>query len=179
MLHKRKVLDARGIARAVPAPRPPITTDTRTEDERQLDEMRAAFHGVPYGLWVRAAVGLIGGAVIGYGLYDLAREDVGPQDQMAAIVVSAIAGSLTAFGFFRLGVKTPNVYKVAHLLAHCRLCLCCGYDLSGSNPASDGCTVCPECGAAWRLGEQPGTPGQTGLSPMRSQSSQHDAEPQE
>lgn len=30
-------------------------------------------------------------------------------------------------------------------------CLVCGYELSGLTPEADGCTVCPECGGAWRL----------------------------
>jgi hypothetical protein len=31
----------------------------------------------------------------------------------------------------------------------CEVCL---YDLEGLSPEDDGCTVCPECVAAWRLG---------------------------
>ena len=30
-------------------------------------------------------------------------------------------------------------------------CPSCGYRLVGTPPEGDGCTVCPECGAAWRL----------------------------
>lgn len=30
-------------------------------------------------------------------------------------------------------------------------CTCCGYPLGGLAPERGGCTVCPECGAAWRL----------------------------
>jgi len=30
-------------------------------------------------------------------------------------------------------------------------CASCGYDLSHHHPEADGCTVCPECGAAWLL----------------------------
>lgn len=35
-------------------------------------------------------------------------------------------------------------------------CMCgtCEYDLNGVRPESDGCTVCPECGAAWKLNPQ-------------------------
>jgi hypothetical protein len=36
-------------------------------------------------------------------------------------------------------------------LIRLRLCASCGYDLRGSKVEPDGCTVCPECGAAWRL----------------------------
>ncbi len=31
-------------------------------------------------------------------------------------------------------------------------CVGCGYDLNGLRPEPDGCTVCPECGAAWSFG---------------------------
>jgi hypothetical protein len=30
-------------------------------------------------------------------------------------------------------------------------CGACGYNLNATATASDGCTVCPECGAAWKL----------------------------
>lgn len=30
-------------------------------------------------------------------------------------------------------------------------CASCGYDLREVHPSPDGCAVCPECGAAWRL----------------------------
>lgn len=33
------------------------------------------------------------------------------------------------------------------------LCAACGYDLGGVQSAIDGCTVCPECAAAWRFPE--------------------------
>lgn len=32
-----------------------------------------------------------------------------------------------------------------------RICPACGYDLAGLDRQADGCTPCPECGAAWRL----------------------------
>lgn len=31
-------------------------------------------------------------------------------------------------------------------------CPSCGYSISEISPQDDGCTICPECGAAWRLG---------------------------
>ncbi len=31
------------------------------------------------------------------------------------------------------------------------VCLICEYNLAGLQPESDGCTVCPECGGAWRI----------------------------
>jgi hypothetical protein len=32
-------------------------------------------------------------------------------------------------------------------------CPACGYEITDLPPAPDGCTVCPECGAAWRCRE--------------------------
>jgi hypothetical protein len=32
-----------------------------------------------------------------------------------------------------------------------RLCPACAYDLGAAPTADDGCSVCPECGAAWKL----------------------------
>lgn len=34
------------------------------------------------------------------------------------------------------------------------LCPSCGYGIVGVRPEPDGCTVCPECSAAWRTGSQ-------------------------
>jgi len=34
-----------------------------------------------------------------------------------------------------------------------RLCPACWYSLEDAEPLPDGHTVCPECGAAWRLGD--------------------------
>lgn len=32
------------------------------------------------------------------------------------------------------------------------VCLCCLYDMTKSPVEEDGCTICPECGAAWKVG---------------------------
>lgn len=40
-----------------------------------------------------------------------------------------------------------------------RLCAACGYDLRGALAAIDGCTVCPECAAAWRFASADGEAG--------------------
>lgn len=38
-------------------------------------------------------------------------------------------------------------------------CAWCDYELDGLTPEADGCTVCPECGAAWRMEETKGQRG--------------------
>lgn len=41
--------------------------------------------------------------------------------------------------------------EIARAYLQERRCASCAYDLSGAEPAADGCSVCPECGAAWGL----------------------------
>jgi hypothetical protein len=42
----------------------------------------------------------------------------------------------------------PYAFRAALAM---ELCPACGYSLTATTPESDGCTVCPECGAAWKL----------------------------
>tara|TARA_R110002111_G_scaffold248811_1_gene312644 strand:+ start:486 stop:938 length:453 start_codon:yes stop_codon:yes gene_type:complete len=48
------------------------------------------------------------------------------------------------------GWRTPLHAKKASLSIGC--CTSCTYSIAEITPESDGCTICPECGAAWRLG---------------------------
>ena len=50
----------------------------------------------------------------------------------------------------------PRARYRAHrrrILLHEGLCAGCAYSLRSLVAESDGCTVCPECGSAWRLGK--------------------------
>lgn len=38
------------------------------------------------------------------------------------------------------------------------VCPSCRYDLAGLSPEGDGCVVCPECGAAWKVGNALASP---------------------
>jgi len=51
---------------------------------------------------------------------------------------------------FPLLLNYPNPWnrRAARVV---RVCLVCSYKLGGIQPEPDGCTVCPECGAAWKL----------------------------
>lgn len=78
----------------------------------------------------------------------------------------AIGAVLTAFGIGMVGLavmldrkgRGQTRERNAARLARIGLCLCCDYDLAGLPTEADGCTVCPECGAAWRLGTSMGGP---------------------
>lgn len=45
--------------------------------------------------------------------------------------------------------------EVARMVASERYCASCGYSLREIDAAPDGCTVCPECGSAWRIDPKP------------------------
>ena len=60
----------------------------------------------------------------------------------------------SAFLMLVIGVGALSHYRaltrrLADRRAIAGQCPCCGYDLTGLAPASDGCRVCPECAAAW------------------------------
>lgn len=43
--------------------------------------------------------------------------------------------------------------RIASIYRRAGMCASCGYDLLATESESDGCRVCPECGAAWRLSD--------------------------
>lgn len=45
--------------------------------------------------------------------------------------------------------RRPTAEEMRPLVRGCGCCLACGYALRGVPEQTDGCTVCPECGAAW------------------------------
>lgn len=45
-------------------------------------------------------------------------------------------------------------HRMAAQLAWFSECLVCAYPLAELESEPDGCTVCPECGAVWRIGSQ-------------------------
>lgn len=42
--------------------------------------------------------------------------------------------------------------RIARMYACAEFCGSCGFELRGLADDTDGCRVCPECGAAWRVG---------------------------
>jgi len=46
--------------------------------------------------------------------------------------------------------RNDRIYAI-HYLPSQGICPACGHSLRGLAPEADGCVVCPECGAAWRL----------------------------
>lgn len=63
--------------------------------------------------------------------------------------------TLMAFLVMRF-IKVKFLIAYAKILLTINRCASCGYSLKELPLADDGCTICPECGAAWKL--QPGIP---------------------
>jgi hypothetical protein len=52
---------------------------------------------------------------------------------------------------FRQVAKQSKIPFAIRVCVKNGICSACGYNIKGLEPQDDGCTVCPECGAAWRL----------------------------
>jgi hypothetical protein len=70
---------------------------------------------------------------------------------LAGCLVSVLLSFSWGWCFDRT-VKGPGT-ALARL--HRGLCGSCKYPIETTSPQSDGCTVCPECGAAWKLPPPP------------------------
>jgi len=82
------------------------------------------------------------------------------------VILEALNGSkhptvsiLVGIGLLAAAVASPiqnrrRRHRMAAQLAWFSECLVCAYPLAELEPEPDGCTVCPECGAAWRISPQ-------------------------
>lgn len=64
------------------------------------------------------------------------------------------AGAMTALLITAAGGRFMQSHRVKRAVEACSryaICPCCGYDLQTISAQKDGCRVCPECGAAWRI----------------------------
>jgi hypothetical protein len=72
-------------------------------------------------------------------------------------VVPFVAGMICwpMFPFFIRNARSRSRDKLR--AAYLRACRCpsCDYDLSGQQKEPDGCSMCSECGAAWRMASPP------------------------
>jgi hypothetical protein len=61
-------------------------------------------------------------------------------------------GALVVIALVHAASQIFYAPRILHLARRRGECASCGYDLAGIRAELDGCTVCPECGAAWSLG---------------------------
>lgn len=122
-----------------------------------------AFHACIAGLtslWARLCLAVsAGGLILGglsIGLHTLCNV-VGWYAGEQVFTLLIIAGflfflpSLIVFGSLYEWLRQR---KRAEALVRFARCGACGYPLGGHEAESDGCTVCPECSAAWRVPER-------------------------
>ena len=69
-----------------------------------------------------------------------------PWGMLAAIPIGLAPAALSVWMMRR---ALPR--RLAGVYLRAGFCASCGQDLTGLPRAEDGCTVCPECGAAWRV----------------------------
>lgn len=65
------------------------------------------------------------------------------------VIIVTFVGTATIVAWWRANWSDGRTAK-SSCLAAC-ICPSCGYQLTEIPRQADGCTVCPECGAAWRL----------------------------
>lgn len=82
-------------------------------------------------------------------------------DLIGTLIAAAISAATIGIAIHERRTQTaepknvPNYHDIVRrevIRAH--FCPSCSYRLRGVPPEPDGCTVCPECGAAWRLPDE-------------------------
>ncbi len=76
-----------------------------------------------------------------------------PAHDTLAVMAAWIAAAVF-LGICSILGRTDRVANARRAMLANALCASCGYSLDGSEPQADHCTVCSECGAAWRLATQ-------------------------
>ena len=119
-------------------------------DDRDLICLVQPEQGSPGRVHRAAVVDLIGiyaimAVVIAPALYLAIRDG-----RLSVAIPVAVVTSAVALLMADRWITARRRLAIEHLLLMDR-CPACDYDLSGALPEHDGCTLCPECGGAWRL----------------------------
>lgn len=120
--------------------------DDRGRRCKVLDELRYRRSTNPR---IHLVLGLLG---IPLGL--AIRRIAGPGWVNIALTALAVFALLfvAALPFAVLVVRRSKRKRLSQL-SKTQACLACGYSLKNLPIEPDGCTICPECGAAWRLAQ--------------------------
>ncbi len=70
---------------------------------------------------------------------------------IAVTTIPAVLSLGTGIAVLDRVEKRYHSRRLLPLIRRCRLCANCGYEMGRIPAEPDGCTICPECGAAWRL----------------------------
>ncbi|MBY0112662.1 MAG: hypothetical protein K2Y21_07565 [Phycisphaerales bacterium] len=95
-------------------------------------------------LWVGGILGLF------YGLPMMLRSTKISPIVFVGLMAPLVVGVVQTFVIYKAARWLWAPIEAREMLRKC-LCPHCRFSLVGISPDPDGCTVCPECGAAWRL----------------------------
>lgn len=94
------------------------------------------------------------GAIVVWGiLWIFISPRLSPMIPLSPIVKGALQGLIPfiPFPLVMWFVIRAGRAQIVRLVASHGYCPSCGYALADIPAADDGCTVCPECGSAWRI----------------------------
>ncbi|MEM1422934.1 MAG: hypothetical protein AAGH64_02915 [Planctomycetota bacterium] len=118
---------------------------TRTLTKTEHDKLvRASFRLLPWRHWRSLVFALPIVFVCGVAIVTVSRKLTASTIPIYAINAVGIVIVLTLIYRYQISAAT-QVYRMTNR------CAACTYDLTATPPDVDGCTQCPECGAAWRL----------------------------
>lgn len=101
---------------------------------------------------------VISGTCISLALGAAGHAYTNPADRL---LYSVVAAGLTIAGLSNPIWTRWRRDRMARELGWVRECLACTYAIDDLPPDVDGCVVCPECGAAWRMGSMINEPDQS------------------
>jgi len=133
-----------GITPGIPSPIP-IAVRTRMFGEAQAIQLSREFV-VPMLL-------VLLGIVIWGGVWMAISPHILPSVFLSPTVKAIIIGIVPflPFPLFMWFLMHRSRNRITRIVTRHRFCATCGYALADIPAAADRCTVCPECGSAWRL----------------------------
>jgi len=133
-----------GIVPGIPSPIPMEARSRMFADAQRVQFSREVM--------IASALGLAGIIAWGFAWYFVAPH-VLPLLNPSATTRSVITGtaSFAPLPFVMWFIIRSARQKIARVIAKHGFCASCGYALRGIPIAADRCTVCPECGSAWRI----------------------------
>lgn len=137
-----------GILPGIPSP---IPMDARVRIFGEAQEMQLSPQFV-----FPMLIGLAGIIAWG-GLWIVIAPLLTPSIPLPPLVKGALIGLVpfAPFPLFMMFFIHRGRQRIARIVSRHGFCASCGYALSNIPAAADGCTVCPECGSAWRTGTPP------------------------